>query len=64
MTRRELFRQVARATGESARTIARRGFSLVEDVADMTEYEPDRPPLVVDWDLVQGHCGSLAKRAA
>ena len=53
MTRKELFRQVAEATGESSRTIARRGFSLVEDPQLITNYEPDRPPLVIDWDLVQ-----------
>lgn len=64
MTRKELFRQVAEATGESSRTIARRGFSLVEDPQHFIDQEPDRPPLVVDWDHVQHVGRSRSKRGA
>ncbi len=42
MTQIELEREVANRTGESLRTVHRRGFNLVE---------PDYPPpQVVDWD--------------
>ena len=47
MTQAELNRNVARATGESVRTIASRGFSL------LTPLPEEREPLVVDWDEVQ-----------
>ena len=47
MTQAELNREVARATGESVRTIAARGFSL------LTPTPVEREPLVVDWDEVQ-----------
>ena len=44
MTQAELNRAVARATGESTREIARRGFVL------LTPIPVEREPLVVDWD--------------
>ena len=47
MTQAELNRAVARATGESTREIARRGFVL------LTPVPVEREPLVVDWDHVQ-----------
>ena len=47
MTQAELNREVARATGESVRTIAARGFTL------LTPKPVEREPLVVDWDDVQ-----------
>ena len=47
MTQAELNREVARATGESVRTIASRGFS------PLTPTPVEREPLVVDWDEVQ-----------
>jgi hypothetical protein len=47
MTQADINRQVAQATGEDVRTIAQRGFSMVED------HVVDREPLVVDWDHVQ-----------
>jgi hypothetical protein len=46
MTQAELDRRVAKATGESLRTISQMGFMLLRPVA----YERDRQPLVVDWD--------------
>jgi len=52
MTQRDLERQVARATGESLRTVTRRGFSVVELEAPRFDPEPNRPPQVVDWDAV------------
>ncbi len=44
MTQAELNRAVARATGETVKTIADRGFIPLEPVGD------DHEPLVVDWD--------------
>ena len=46
MTPNELNRAVARATGESVRTIAQRGFGL--DPLDLANHEP----LVVDWEQI------------
>jgi len=46
MTQAELNRAVARATGESIREIARRGF------VPLTPIPIEREPLVVDWDQV------------
>jgi hypothetical protein len=46
MTQAQLHRAVARATGESIRTIHRIGFSLLADDGE------DREPLVVDWDAL------------
>ena len=53
MTQQELNSAVARATGESARDIARRGFSLADPARVAYDPEPSRRPLVVDWDDVQ-----------
>ena len=47
MTQNELNRAVARATGESVRTIAQMGFSPV------TAPAVEREPLVVDWDELE-----------
>jgi hypothetical protein len=44
MTQAELDRAVAEATGESLRTVARRGFSL------LTHNPIELEPLTVDWD--------------
>jgi hypothetical protein len=57
MTARELNRAVARATGETAATIARLGFSFLMDEPVDDDFA-DRPPLTVDWD------GLDAQRAA
>jgi hypothetical protein len=51
MTRRQMERELAHATGESISTIRNRGFSIVEP--------PDLEPLVVDWDTVQAERISL-----
>lgn len=46
MTQTELNREVARATGETVRTIAELGFVPLTP----NPFERDREPLVVDWD--------------
>lgn len=50
MTQEELDREVAHATGESVGTIAGLGFVPLTRVP--VEHEPDRKPLVVDWDAL------------
>jgi hypothetical protein len=50
MTQLELNRAVARATGESWRTIAERGFNLVDMSEPVTD--ADFEALAVDWDAV------------
>jgi len=47
MHQNELNRAVARATGESVRTIAKMGFGLLDDPP------VEREPLVVDWDQLE-----------
>ena len=47
MTQAELNRAVARATGESIREIARRGF------VPLTRVPVEREPLIVDWDQLE-----------
>ena len=47
MHQNELNRAVARATGESVRTIAQMGF------IPLTAPAVDREPLVVDWDELE-----------
>ena len=44
MTQADLNRQVARATGESVKTIAERGF------VPLTSVPVEREPQTVDWD--------------
>lgn len=52
MTQSEFQRAVARATGESAETIKRRGFSpLSFDPPD--DDDDDQQPNVLDWDTRQ-----------
>lgn len=46
MTQQELYRAVARATGESISEIERRGFSPLND--DCIEDDPE--DLIIDWD--------------
>ena len=48
MTQAELDKAIARITGESVRTISQLGF--VELTRQPVECEPNRSPLVVDWD--------------
>ena len=54
MTRRQLQRAVAAATGESLREIRRRGFG--PDDPDEINFDPepdDRPHQVVEWDALE-----------
>ncbi len=54
MTRKQLERAVAQATGESAVEVRRRGFSLVEPFNSDFDFTTDeRPPQVVDWDRLE-----------
>jgi hypothetical protein len=54
MSQDEIDSAVAQATGESLRTIRRRGFSIV---TPLKLFDPDgdcnAEPQVVDWDAVQ-----------
>lgn len=50
----DLDREVARVTGESLRTIRRRGFSIVDLNEQQFDTEPDDlPAMVLDWDSYQ-----------
>ncbi|QDU31352.1 hypothetical protein ETAA8_65070 [Anatilimnocola aggregata] len=55
MTQAELNQAVADATGESLRTIRRRGFSVV---TPLQVFDPDQNddyslPSIVDWDVLE-----------
>ncbi len=51
MTQSQLDRAVAQATGESRRTIAHRGFTIVgPGMADLDDDTADSPPSFIDWD--------------
>jgi len=51
MTQAELDRAIANKTGESEHTIAQRGFVLLRPLP--VEPEPEREPLIVDWDELE-----------
>ncbi len=50
MTQHELDQQMAQVTGESGRTIRRRGFSIVETEPRFDPEAAVTQPQVVDWD--------------
>jgi hypothetical protein len=50
MNQRELYRQIARSTGESLQTIAGMGFVLEPSP------EPEPEPQVIDWDEHDAIC--------
>lgn len=53
MTQAQLDLALSEATGESVRTIRRRGFSILDLRAGEFDPEPnDLPPQVVDWDAL------------
>ena len=52
MTQRELEAEVAEATGESVRTIRRRGFSFVTPLSVFDPEEDHTEPQIVDWDAL------------
>ena len=53
MTQNQLNREVANATGESIRTVAQRGFGILQLTPTPTQDEQDREPLVVDWEELE-----------
>ena len=54
MTQNELHRSLARATGESVRTIRRLGFSPFNPSAPQFETDAvDQAPQMVDWDQLE-----------
>jgi hypothetical protein len=53
MTRLELNRAVARATGEDLATVRRRGFQIAVPI-EVCDYDSDsRAPQFIDWDSLQ-----------
>ena len=51
MTQSQLDRAVAQATGESRRTIAQRGFTIVSPgMPDLVDDTDDASPSFIDWD--------------
>ena len=65
MTQAALDRAVSAATGESLRTIRRRGFSIADPVEVVFDPEPPTPgfstrgPNIVDWDELAAQRVSL-----
>ena len=54
VSQHDLDLEVARATGESLRTIRRRGFSIIDPSETQFDTEPDdTPAMVLDWDNYQ-----------
>jgi hypothetical protein len=51
VTQTELDYEIAKATGETLKTIRQRGFSPLWPIA----YERDRKPLTVDWDQAEAN---------
>ena len=56
MNETDLYRAVARATGEPVDTLRRLGFWLLDgNHSDDPSSEPDRDTLVIDWDNLEDH---------
>ena len=56
MSQYDLDAAVAQATGESMRTIRRRGFSIIDPEVVDFDTEPNLlPAQVVDWDALEAH---------
>ncbi len=53
MPRELLNDQIARATGEDRRTIARLGFGRLKRMPIERQTDETRKPLVVDWDELE-----------
>ena len=54
MTQAEVDRAVARATGESVRTIQRLGFLIADPDSELTDPDDeDLGPYVLDWDELE-----------
>ena len=52
-----LYEEVAQHTGEDRGLIASLGFQANERPLDEIDPPEDRPPLMIDWDAVQGRYG-------
>ena len=64
MFQQDLYSALSRATGESIRTLRRRGFSLLEqDISQLDCESVDIPPRTVDWDEVETQRMALAIQA-
>ena len=50
MKQSRIDRAVARATGETFRTVRRMGFGLVDPTADLDDFDELPMPRTVDWD--------------
>ncbi len=51
MTQQDFYRAIARRTGESLKTLRRRGFSIVKPKLKDFDPEPNQlPAQIVDWD--------------
>jgi hypothetical protein len=61
MRQADLYREVARATGESVSAVKRLGFLLDEPIASIDPDCDEMGPLVIDWDELesQRHAGVL-----
>ena len=53
MTRSELHRQLACATGEAIREIRRHGFGLLDLSAAPDDDHDPLPPQIVDWEALE-----------
>jgi hypothetical protein len=61
MNQRDLDRALARATGESVRTIRRLGFSLLDvDFSDLDSDASELAPQIIDWDSLESDRMGLA----
>lgn len=60
MTQNELNLLIADATGDDPKTIDHHGFTLLTD--DDRWQEDERPPLVIDWDELDGIEPGRARR--
>jgi len=64
MSHGDLHRALARATGESVRTLKQRGFSLFDPAAPNFDDEPPSiSPQMVDWDALDAERIALAIQA-
>jgi hypothetical protein len=64
MTQDQFHRALAKATGESVRTLKRLGFSLLEpDLGQIDAEALDVAPQTVDWDRLEADRIALAIQA-
>ena len=63
MSSGEIHRAVARATGESVRSVRQRGFSLLKGEPTSGDEEASVEPQMIDWDAVDAERMALAIQA-